>query len=163
MKSTFCKNLFLAFLTIYFLAACEPGEKTSRETILLNPELDFWKEAAPAVFKTRIQTTKGDFVIEAHRDWAPVGVDRFYNLVRAGFFDDSRFYRIRAGFIAQFGLPGNPEITKVWKDRTMPDDPVQQSNKRGFVAYAMTGPDTRTTQLYINTAFSLSPSLSTVL
>ena len=119
---------------------------------LLNPELDFWKEAAPAVFKAKVQTTMDDFVIEVHRDWAPTVVDRFYNLVRAGFFDDSRFYRIRAGFIAQFGLPGNPEITKVWKDRTMPDDPVQQSNKRGFIAYAMTGPDTRTTQLYINTA-----------
>ena len=152
MKSTFCKSLFVAFLSIYFLAACESGEEASREHILLNPELDFWKEAAPAVFKARIQTTQGDFVIEAHRDWAPVGVDRFHNLVRAGFFDDSRFYRIRAGFIAQFGLPGNPQITQVWKDRTLPDDPVQQSNKRGFVAYAMTGPNTRTTQLYINTA-----------
>lgn len=119
--------------------------------MLLNPEHNFWKEAAPAVFKARIQTTKGDFVIEAHRDWAPIGVERFYNLVRAGFFDDSRFYRIRAGFIAQFGLPGNPKITQVWNDRAMPDDPVKQSNKRGFIAYAMTGPETRTTQLYIST------------
>jgi hypothetical protein len=144
MKSTFSKSLFLAFLSITFLAACASGKQAAREQILLNPELDFWKEAAPAVFKTRIQTTQGDFVIEAHRDWAPIGVDRFHNLVRAGFFDDSRFYRIRAGFITQFGLPGNPEITQIWKDRSMPDDPVQQSNKRGFVAYAMTGPDTRT-------------------
>ena len=152
MKTTFSKSLFLAFLSICLLAACELGEEISREQILLHPELDFWKEAAPAVFKARIQTSKGDFVIEAHRDWAPIGVDRFYNLVRAGFFDDSRFYRIRAGFITQFGLPGNPQITRVWKDRAMPDDPVQQSNKRGFVAYAMTGPDTRTTQLYINMA-----------
>ncbi|MCH6560586.1 peptidylprolyl isomerase [candidate division KSB1 bacterium] len=152
MKNVFYKSLFLASLSITFLAACESGKEVSREQILLNPELDFWKEAAPAVFKARIQTTQGDFVIEAHRDWAPIGVDRFYNLVRAGFFDDSRFYRIRAGFITQFGLPGNPEITRVWKDRAMPDDPVQQSNKRGFVAYAMTGPNTRTTQLYINTA-----------
>lgn len=152
MKSTFSKSLFLAFLSIYYFAACKSGEETSLEHILLNPGHDFWQAAAPAVFTARIQTTKGDFVIEVHRDWAPVGVDRFYNLVRAGFFDDSRFYRIRAGFIAQFGLPGNPEISKVWKARTMPDDPVKQSNKRGFVAYAMTGPDTRTTQLYINTA-----------
>ena len=152
MKSTFSKSLFLAFLSISFLAACASGKQAAREQILLNPELDFWKEEAPAVFKTRIQTTQGDFVIEVHRDWAPIGVDRFHNLVRAGFFDDSRFYRIRAGFITQFGLPGNPEVTQIWKDRSMPDDPVQQSNKRGFVAYAMTGPDTRTTQLYINTA-----------
>ncbi|MCH8873582.1 peptidylprolyl isomerase, partial [candidate division KSB1 bacterium] len=77
-----------------FLAACASGKQAAREQILLNPELDFWKEVAPAVFKTRIQTTQGDFVIEAHRDWAPIGVDRFHNLVRAGFFDDSRFYRI---------------------------------------------------------------------
>ncbi len=152
MKNTFSKSLLLAFLSIYYFTACESGEEASREHILLNPGLDFWKEAAPAVFTARIQTTKGDFVIEAHRDWAPVGVDRFYNLVRAGFFNDSRFYRIRAGFITQFGLPGNPEITQVWKNRSMPDDPVKQSNKRGFVAYAMTGPDTRTTQLYINMA-----------
>jgi cyclophilin family peptidyl-prolyl cis-trans isomerase len=119
--------------------------------VLLDPEHDFWKEAAPAVFNARIQTTQGDFVIEAHRDWAPIGVDRFYNLARAGFFDDSRFYRIRAGFIAQFGLPGNPKITRIWKNRAIPDDPVKQSNKRSFIAYAMTGPDTRTTQLYIST------------
>ncbi len=112
-QNVFTRSLFLAFLSIYFLAACESGEKASREHILLTPELDFWKEAAPADFKTRIQTTQGDFVIEAHRDWAPIGVDRFYNLVRAGFFDDSRFYRIRAGFISQFGLPGNPHTTQV--------------------------------------------------
>jgi homoserine O-acetyltransferase len=72
--------------------------------------------------------------------------------VRTGFFDDSRFYRVRAGFIAQFGLPGEPRVTAVWVDRAMPDDPVVQSNTRGTIAYAMTGPDTRTTQLYINLA-----------
>jgi len=72
------------------------------------------------------------------------------NNLRTGFFDDSRFFRVRAGFIAQFGIPGDPTFTALWKDRTMPDDPVRQSNTRGAVAYAMTGPDTRTTQLYIN-------------
>ncbi len=95
-------------------------------------------------------TTKGKIVIEVERAWAPNGADRFYNLVRTGFFDDSRFFRVRAGFIAQFGLPGDPAVTAVWKDRAMPDDPVRQSNTRGFMSYAMTGPDTRTTQLYIN-------------
>ena len=119
--------------------------------MLLSPEHDFWKEAAPAVFKAKIQTSKGGFVVEARRDWAPIGTDRFYNLVRASFFDDSRFYRIRAGFIVQFGLPGNPETTQVWKDRAMPDDPVKQSNKRGFIAYTMTGPQTKTIPLYIST------------
>lgn len=88
--------------------------------------------------------------MEARRDWAPIGVDRFYNLVRTGFYDDSRFFRVREGFIVQFGLPGDPAVTAIWYDLAMPDDPVVQSNTRGSVAYAMTGPDTRTTQLYIN-------------
>jgi cyclophilin family peptidyl-prolyl cis-trans isomerase len=91
-------------------------------------------------------------VIEATRAWAPRGVDRFYHLVRSGFFDDSRFYRVRAGFIAQFGIPGDPAVAGVWKDQTIPDDPALQSNRRGFVAYAMTGPNTRTTQLFISLA-----------
>ena len=151
MKNIISKSLLLAILSIFYFSACESGIKHSSKQVLLNPELAFWKETAPTVFKARFQTTKGDFVIEAHRDWAPIGADRFYNLVRAGFFDDSRLYRIRAGFIAQFGLPGNPEITQIWKDLAMQDDPVKQSNKRGFIAYAMTGPDTRTTQLYIST------------
>jgi cyclophilin family peptidyl-prolyl cis-trans isomerase len=117
---------------------------------LLNPNHDIWRERAPQVFRVRFETSKGDFVLEAHRAWAPIGVDRFYNLVRTGFYDDSRFFRVRAGFIAQFGLPGDPAVTAVWRDLAMPDDPVVESNTKGSVAYAMTGPDTRTTQLYIN-------------
>lgn len=117
---------------------------------LLDPEHAIWDGPAPAVFQVRFETSTGDFVMEVHRDWAPIGADRLYNLVRTGFYDDSRFYRIREGFIAQFGLPGDPDVTDVWYDRAMPDDPVVESNGRGFVAYAMTGPDTRTTQLYIN-------------
>lgn len=89
-------------------------------------------------------------MIEAHRDWAAVGCDRFYNLVRAGFFDDSRFFRVRRGSFAQFGIPGDPAVAAPWRNVAIPDDPVRQSNTRGSVAYAMTGPDTRTTQLFIN-------------
>ena len=117
---------------------------------LLNPKHKVWSERAPDVFKVRFETTKGLFVIQIHRDWAPRGVDRFYNLVRTGFFDDSRFFRVRPGFIAQFGIPGDPKIAAVWREQTLPDDPVRQSNNRGTIAYAMTGPNTRTTQLYIN-------------
>jgi len=117
---------------------------------LMDPEHAIWDVPAPAVFQARFETNTGDFVMEVHRDWAPIGADRLYNLVRTGFYDDSRFYRIRGGFIAQFGLPGDPAVTDVWYDRAMPDDPVVESNGRGFVAYAMTGPNTRTTQLYIN-------------
>lgn len=116
----------------------------------MDPEHAIWLEPAPPLFEVKVETSKGDFIMEVHRDWAPIGTDRFYNLVRTGFYDDSRFYRVHAGFIVQFGLPGDPAVTTVWKDLAMPDDPVVESNEKGFVTFAMTGPDTRTTQLYIN-------------
>ncbi|MDD5544112.1 MAG: peptidylprolyl isomerase [Acidobacteriia bacterium] len=97
-----------------------------------------------------METSKGSFVIQVHRDWAPHGAGRFFNLVRSGFFDDSRFFRVRAGFIAQFGIPGNPEIAALWRTQVISDDPPRESNRRGTLAFAMTGPDTRTTQLYLN-------------
>jgi len=97
----------------------------------------------------KLDTTQGSFTIEAHRDWAPHGADRFYNLVRAGFYDDTRFFRVIAGDFAQFGIPGEPAVAAAWHSESFPDDPVKQSNIRGYVAYAMTGPDTRTTQIFI--------------
>jgi len=118
---------------------------------LLNPKDALWQRAAPPVFRVRISTTRGPFTIEAHRDWAPHGADRFYHLAQAGFYDDSRFFRVIPGDFAQFGIAGNPEIAAVWRNAAMPDDPVTQSNTRGFVAFAMTGPDARTTQIYIVT------------
>jgi cyclophilin family peptidyl-prolyl cis-trans isomerase len=111
---------------------------------------------APEVFHVRFETTQGPFVVEVHREWAPQGADRFHALVASGYFDDSRFFRVVAGFIAQFGVAGDPKVTAAWKDRTIPDDPVRQSNTqsntRGTIAYAMTGPNTRATQLYVNLA-----------
>ena len=98
----------------------------------------------------RFATGEGDFVVEVHREWAPLGADRFYNLVRAGFFDNSRFFRIRAGYIAQFGISGDPKVSAVWSDRALEDDPVRETNTRSSIAFAMTGPGTRTTQPYIN-------------
>lgn len=120
--------------------------------VLLHSADELWQEQAPERFRVRFTTSEGDFVVEVHRTWAPLGVDRLYNLVRAGFFDDSRFYRVRADYIAQFGIPGEPVISAVWRDLAIEDDPVRESNTRGSFAYAMTGPDTRTTQLYINLA-----------
>src|SRR2546430_15172219 len=117
---------------------------------LLDPEGAFWSEHAPEVFRARFETTKGAFVIEAHRTWAPRGVDRLYNLVRSGFFDDSRFYRVIPKWIVQFGIPGDPKIAAIWRHRAFPDDSVIESNRRTYVSYAMTGPDQRTTQLYIS-------------
>lgn len=120
------------------------------EAALRNPQHASWTQTAPATYKVRITTTKGVFVLEITREWAPLGADRFYNLVRNGFFDDSRFYRIRAGAFAQFGIPGKPVIAKIWQRNSFKDDPVKEKNLRGTIAYAMTGPDARTTQLYIN-------------
>jgi len=144
-------------LILLSLVFCEVGLRVAGSSqtlenrkVLLNPKDQAWSERAPDVSKVKFETTKGPFLIEVYRDWAPRGVDRFYNLVRTGFFDDSRFFRVRPGFIAQFGIPGDPRIAAVWKGQTIPDDPVRQSNNRGTIAYAMTGPDTRTTQLYIN-------------
>jgi cyclophilin family peptidyl-prolyl cis-trans isomerase len=116
----------------------------------MNPRHKLWSRRAPGVFRVKIETSKGSFVIEARRAWAPIGCDRFFNLVRTGFFDDSRFFRVRAGSFTQFGIPGDPVIAAVSRDQQIPDDPVRQSNTRGTIAYAMTGPGTRTTQLYIN-------------
>lgn len=117
---------------------------------LMNPRHKFWDKTAPDVFRVKFETSRGDFVVEARRDWSPRGVDRFYNLVRAGFFDDSRFFRVRAGFIAQFGIAGDPAVAAIWQSQTIRDDAARQSNTRGFVTYAMTGTDARTTQLFIN-------------
>ncbi len=118
--------------------------------LLMQPEAEFWSQEAPARFDVRFITSEGEFVVEAVRQQAPIGVDRFYNLVRAGFYDDSRFFRVREAYIAQFGIAGDPAVNAVWRDRTMLDDPVQASNTRGSFAYAMIDPDTRTTQIYIN-------------
>lgn len=110
-------------------------------------------DRAPEVFRARFETGRGAFVVEARCAWAPRGVDRFYHLVHTGFFDDSRFFRVRARYIAQFGIPGDPTLAATWRDRTFPDDSARESNARGTIAYAMlTTPNTRTTQLFINLA-----------
>lgn len=107
---------------------------------------------APDIFRVRFETSKGPFVIEVHRDWAPLGADRFYNLVDNGFYTDVRFFRVVSGFMAQFGINGNPAVNRAWDDATIPDDPVIQSNTRGMVSFAKAGPNTRTTQIFINYA-----------
>jgi len=109
-------------------------------------------EKAPALYKVRFETSKGPFVIEVHRDWAPNGADRFYNLVKNGFYDDARFFRVISGFMVQFGINGDPGVSAPWRNATIKDDPVRQSNKRGFVTFATAGPDSRTSQVFINFA-----------
>jgi peptidyl-prolyl cis-trans isomerase A (cyclophilin A) len=108
-------------------------------------------EKAPDTFKVTFDTSKGPFVIQVHRAWAPVGADRFYNLVKNGFYDDTRFFRVLDGFMAQIGINGNPSIQSNWRTATIQDDPVKESNKRGFVTFAKSGaPNSRSTQIFIN-------------
>ncbi|MGO9230411.1 MAG: peptidylprolyl isomerase [Bryobacteraceae bacterium] len=106
--------------------------------------------AVPSTFKVTFDTTKGPVAIEVHRDWAPIGADHFYKLVKSGYFDGCRFFRVVPNFIVQFGLAADPAVTRQWKGPALPDDPVRQHNVRGTLVYATAGPNTRTTQLFIN-------------
>jgi peptidyl-prolyl cis-trans isomerase A (cyclophilin A) len=115
---------------------------------LVNPAA--LREQAPATYKAKFDTTKGVFVIEVTRDWAPLGADRFYNLVKSGFYDNVRFFRVISGFMVQFGIHGDPQVSAPWRNAKISDDPVKQSNKRGYITYAMAGPNTRTSQVFIN-------------
>ena len=107
-------------------------------------------EKAPDSYKAKFDTSKGAFVITVNRSWAPLGADRFYNLVKNGYYDDCRFFRVLDDFMAQVGINGTPAIQSAWRDARIADDAVKQSNKRGFVSFATGGPNTRTTQFFIN-------------
>ncbi len=108
-------------------------------------------EQAPASFKVKFETTKGDVVIQVTRDWSPRGADRFYNLVKIGFFEDIAFFRAIDNFMVQFGVSGYPEVAAVWREENIKDDEVKQSNTRGRITYAKSGqPNSRTTQMFIN-------------
>jgi peptidyl-prolyl cis-trans isomerase A (cyclophilin A) len=107
-------------------------------------------EKAPDVYHAKFDTSKGEFVVEVRRDLAPLGADRFYNLVKNGYYDDCRFFRVLTNFMAQFGINGDPALNTVWRTANLKDDPVKGSNKRGFITFATGGPNTRTTQVFIN-------------
>lgn len=128
------------------------GREGRGDALLRDPDHPAWQVPAPPTFRARLVTGEGDVVVEVRRAWAPRGADRFYNLVRLGFLDDTRFFRVVEGRWAQFGVSGNPEVTSAWAGRTLPDDTVVASNVWGTLAYAMTGPDTRLTQIYVNLA-----------
>src|SRR5262245_25460324 len=108
-------------------------------------------ETAPATYRVNVDSSKGTFIIQVTRDWAPLGADRFYNLVKNGFYDDARFFRVVPNFMVQFGMNANPAVTSAWRSATLKDDPVKQSNKTGYVTFAKTSaPNSRGTQVFIN-------------
>lgn len=123
---------------VLFAASCGGGKKQAEAV------------QAPPQYKVRLQTTKGDVVILVHRDWSPLGADHFYELTKMGFYNDTRFFRALKGFIVQWGINGDPKVNKGWSEISIKDDPPKVSNKVGTVVFAMAGPNSRTTQIFIN-------------
>jgi peptidyl-prolyl cis-trans isomerase A (cyclophilin A) len=143
-----CSSLLASAQTPPAAKGKEPPRGPGAKPSLLNPAS--LKAKAPDVFKAQFTTTKGDFVVEVHRDWSPNGADRFYNLVKNGFYDGAEFFRVVPNFMVQFGIPGNPKVAAAWGHANLRDDPVKEGNKRGRITYAMAGPNTRTSQVFIN-------------
>jgi peptidyl-prolyl cis-trans isomerase A (cyclophilin A) len=129
-------------------AGAAKAKKAAAPSRLLSPAA--LKARAPESYQVTFETTKGPFVLEVHRGWAPLGADRFYNLVKNGFFTNVSFYRVLKGSLVQFGAPPDPRVAAVWSRAPISDDPVKQSNTRGRISFAMGGPNTRTTQVFIN-------------
>jgi peptidyl-prolyl cis-trans isomerase A (cyclophilin A) len=159
MRSTII-GLFSVVLSVAAAAACKKSPEPRaiavpvQKAALDKPES--LTDKAPDVYRARLATSKGDIVIEVHRDWAPLGADRFFNLVKYGYYNETRFFRVVSGFMAQIGIHGKPEMNSIWRDQRIADDPVKKSNLRGFVSFATAGPGTRTTQFFINYADSNS-------
>lgn len=147
-----CSAAVCAAFAAWFpiLAAGQAPAAAAKASKLLTPAALTAK--APALFKAKFDTSKGVFIVEVHRDWAPLGADRFYNMVTNGFFSGVRFFRVIPNFMAQFGINGNPAVTAAWNKIDLKDDPPnKQSNTRGFITYGTTGrPDSRGTQVFIN-------------
>jgi len=136
--------LFIILLAIVSCADCKSQD------LLLNPGNAAFTKTAPPIFKVLLETTKGDITLEVNRSWSPNGADRFYNLVRNGYYDNTAFFRVRTGTWAQFGIAADPKVAQAWRNKTIPDDPGKQSNTRGMVTYAFKDPNGRTTQVFIN-------------
>jgi peptidyl-prolyl cis-trans isomerase A (cyclophilin A) len=131
------------------MAAAQADESEAANPALLDPSLA--TEPAPDTFKVKLETTKGEILIDVVRKWAPNGADRFFNLIKSGFFDNTAFFRVIDGFMAQVGLHGKPEVTAAWSRVPIADDPVKKSNTRGMVTFAMkSSPNSRTSQFFIN-------------
>ena len=136
----FCAKSFVLVLGVFALTSVTADEKAEKS------------EKAPDQYKVKFETTCGDFVIEVHRDWAPVGADRFHELVSKEFFNECGFFRVVPDFMVQFGINGDPKIQKDWRDAKIKDDKVTKSNKKGYITFATSGPNSRTSQVFINFA-----------
>ena len=145
-------RLLLPVFLASSLGACATAAVAPPVPPLLNPAGLEMSAPAPARYKALFETSQGDFVIEVNREWAPLGADRFYNLVRNGFFDDARFFRALPNFVVQFGISGDTLVTAALDGARIQDDPVVETNARGTITFAMAGPNTRTTQVFINLA-----------
>jgi peptidyl-prolyl cis-trans isomerase A (cyclophilin A) len=146
--------LVLLFGLVVQVSCSDTGTKSELrppDAVYADPDDPRMRETAPDSFGVVFETSRGEFVVEVRREWAPIGVDRFYNLVRSGYYDQCRFFRVVERFVAQWGIHGDPGVNALWRHETVPDDPVVLSNLRGTLAYAKTGePNSRTTQLYLN-------------
>src|SRR3954453_16589291 len=142
------KTSMLAIAGMLIAAAGLAGQVDFSKAKLKTPSA--LTEQAPATYKAKFDTSKGVFVVQVNRDWAPNGADRFYNLVKNGFFDNTRFFRVIPDFMVQFGINGDPKLSPAWRNAKIPDDAVKQSNKRGNITFATSGPNSRTTQVFIN-------------
>lgn len=127
-----------------------PAQPQGMNPALLEPEK--LNEQAPDTYRVVFETTKGNFVVEVNRESAPLGADRFYNLVKNGFYDQAKFFRVVPSFVVQFGIPADPRVAAAWRTQTIQDDPVKESNVKGTITFATAGPNSRTTQVFINYA-----------
>ncbi|MCC7423479.1 MAG: peptidylprolyl isomerase [Planctomycetaceae bacterium] len=148
--------LLLAFAACPFLG-CEsdPADKQipplpKASPVTAEGEPGDSAKRAPDIYQVKFETTKGDFVVEVDRSWAPRGADRFYELVNQQFYDGNKFFRVVKGFMVQFGIHGDPGVSRKWRDARIRDDEVKKSNTRGFITFATSGPNSRTTQVFIN-------------
>ena len=128
------------------LAGCSPSEPPAKKEAAAPAK----KQTAPDVFTVNLDTSKGPVAIEVHREWAPIGADQFYSLVKTGFYDGDRFFRVVRNFVVQFGINGDPKVNRLWSNANLPDDPVTQHNRRSMVTFATARPNTRSTQVFIN-------------
>lgn len=140
----------MRFRSLLLALALTTAGASAQGPLLLKPDAAKVAAVGPDSFNVKFTTTKGDFVVRVRRAWAPKGADRLYYLFNAHYYDDIPFYRVVQGFMAQFGFHADPKVSAAWQNRTMTDDPVKVSNKRGTLTFATRGPNTRTTQLFIN-------------